>query len=299
MSTTDKDRESTNVDTCMTEHDATKAVTSTTSRRRIPDLSTDIVYTILCFMICDPFRISSLASTLGLVCKAWKQQVERRLLHFNTCTLKDTIHRYDQMMKCLSRIDLHYNCHLDEDQVDLLRYFQNKYVQLCRATYPPPLNSTSCLQIVELAELNGEVFWKRDELRKAYYQEVCHHLQLPPDKNTLHPRPPSTWDPKRTYILSKMDNSQCVVIRLDSHIMEVFPLHDFVNAYTPECIHTYMSARVGGVIWRGPYPNSSHFKNTDFGQDRTLKSIHDGLSDGFISLPPDYAIVTYVFLLHK
>ena len=39
------------------------------------------------------------------------------------------------------------------------------------------------------------------KIRQDHYRKVCSYLQLPPDAAILTPRPPTDWDPARTYIL--------------------------------------------------------------------------------------------------
>lgn len=268
------------------------------------------LYIILCFVSCS--GVATSLNNLALVSKRWKEIVMRRVAHLypknpagNVPLLMAMFRRYrviDQILCEVASPSCLANGELDTEQQQLKNLYQDKYLQICEELEGDfCFYDACCLGTLQLAQLKAELFWERHERRKTYYRQLCHYLQLPPDKNILDPLPPARWDQSLTYILVQLDrkNNNCIVMQRGADRMRVFNIQEFDDAYTPTCNHRYYASTHGKYSASSRlYPSTKTFRSSSTIWD-SLNCMENALSDGMLSNPPDCALVAYVFLLKR
>ena len=133
-----------------------------------------------------------------------------------------------------------------------------------------------------------------EEARNKFYMDLCQLIELPPDENTIRPRPPMTWPICQTYLVFDINcihqYGRIQARNMETNQIEEFLLREVDAGHTLTCIDTYGAPRHGGVLYREYLNERGNNMSDDF-----KKRLVDSISDGFL-LDPDYAIVGALFV---
>lgn len=131
----------------------------------------------------------------------------------------------------------------------------------------------------------------REEARNKFYMNLCKLIELPPDENTIRPRPPKAWPLNQTYLVRDCGDFKNVEARnMETNQIERICLNEVDTGHSLTCIDRYGVPRSEGVLYRGYLNERGNNMSDDF-----KKRLADSISDGFL-LDPDYAIVGALFV---
>lgn len=139
----------------------------------------------------------------------------------------------------------------------------------------------------------AKLFGILEEARNKFYMDLCNLLELPPDENTIRPRPPKSWPLHQTYIVFDTHQNKVWGRNMETNKVESLTLDNFDAGHALTCIDTYGKPRCRGVTYRNYNLSSDSVSSDSFN-----KSMTDSISDGF-RLDPDFAIVGAVFLKRR
>ena len=143
----------------------------------------------------------------------------------------------------------------------------------------------------EFSSWQMKVLRIREEARNKFYMDLCKLVELPPDENTIRPRPPpKLWPIRQTYLVFDIKNGRIQARNMETNQMEEFLLHEVNAGHSLTCIDRYGAPRCGGVVYRGYLNERGNDMSDDF-KNRLAESIFDGFL-----LDPDYAIVGALFV---